>query len=192
MELSREQEQKILEENMKKIYRAVDNFSESGKTSPVRIPYEDFVQEVSIVFLEYIRKCKTEEEIEKFPWHDAKHSMSMLVLNSQPVTYPKTTANFREIINSVPKTVSYETLVTQGMDVDGMSKHWVQDKETWMDFEAFMASQDYSVSRMAAMKLEGITARKVASQFGVSESAICKKLRKLREKYDEFNEEGEE
>ena len=190
MVLSSERESELIEENMPKIYRAIDNFMvRCPKNSGVQISYDDCVQEVSIAFLQYIRKCETEEQLRVFPWYDAMHAMSNLILKSQPFSIPMRTSNFSAVINSLPATVSYDVLLTNGIEVDGMSKHWVPDKDTEMDFSAFMSSQEETVQRIASMRIYGMTMREIAGQFGVHHHAIEKRIKNLRKRYDEFDEE---
>lgn len=192
MVLSSERESELIEENMPKIYRSIDNFmARCPRDSGVRISYDDCVQEVSIAFLNYIRRCESEDQLRIFPWYDAMQAMSRLILQCQPLSVPLRTSSFKKIINSIPLTVSYDVLMTNGIEVDGMSKHWVQDKDTEMDFNDFMSSQDESIQRIASMRLHGMTMREIAGQFGVCFQAIDKKLKNLREKYDEFDEEDE-
>ena len=191
MHLTPEQEAQLLEDNKKKIYRAVDNFTARGSKSPVSIDTEDFVSEVTIVFLKHIRSCETMEQINRFPWHDAMHAMSELVLSFQPISVPKDTERFSSLIRSMPSTVSYEVMAVNGLDVDGMARHWVEDKELQMDFDDFMSTQDGAMRRLAAMKISGMNQRIVASQFGVSEPAISKKIHKLKQNYDKYFEEDE-
>lgn len=195
MEFSPEREAELVEQNMPKIYRAVDNFMaryNNKRSNP--IAYDDFVQEVSIVFLNYIRKCKTEEQLEMFPWYDAMHAMSSFVLQSQPLSVPNknATKEFSNIIHSIPGTVSYEVMIENGMEIDGMSKHWVPDKETELDFSSFMSDKDEIVQRIAAMRMYGMTLREIADQCGVCYQNIDRKIKKLRSEYDEFDKEDDE
>lgn len=188
MELSPEREAELIEQNMPKIYRAVDNFSaRNGGTRS----YDDFVQEVSIVFLKHIRRCETEEQISRFPWYDSIKAMSEHVLRSQSIPAPARTAHFKEVLRSLPSTVSLDLIVTRGLDVDGMSKHWVLDKDTEMDFDAFLSEQPEDIQRIVSMRIFGLSNRKIASQYGVSGSAIDKKIMKLKEKYEDFNKGDE-
>lgn len=193
MVLSKERESELLEKNMVKIYRAVDNFmAKRGANVVTKIPYEDFVQEVSVMFLEYIRKCETEEEINRFPWYDAKNVMAKYVMSSQPISVPIRTVAFTSTLKSIPFTVPYEVFASGDFDVDGMSKHWVQDKDTEMDFDLFMSSQDESVQRIASMRMYGMNMRDIADQFGVCLRTINKKILKLKENYDEFDKGDED
>ena len=193
MQLSPEREAELVEQNMQKIYRAVDNFmAKCGSNPVIVIPYDDCVQEVSIAFLKYIRRCETEEQLRIFPWYDAIHVLTAYVLSSQPVKVSTRTSNFRNIVRSIPFTVSYDVMVSKGIEVDGMSKHWVPDKETELDFNSFMSDQDESVQRIAAMRLYGMSIRQIASQFGLKKSSVGQKIKKLREKYDEFDKGDEE
>lgn len=192
MQLSHEQESELIQQNMPKIYRAIDNFmARCSKNSVVQVSYEDFVQEVSIVFLNYIRNCETEEQLRIFPWYDAMNAMSKYVLHSQPLSVPCRTADFNTIIHSLPSTVSYDVLATQGIEVDGMSRHWVPDKDTEMDFKAFMSDKAEIVQRIASMRLYGMKLNEIAGQFGVCHQNIDRRIKNLKKQYDLFNEEGE-
>lgn len=193
MVLSREREAELLEKNMVKIYRAVDNFvAKRGANVVTKIPYEDFVQEVSMMFLEYIRKCETEEDVNRFPWYDAKNVMTKYIMSSQPISVPIRTVAFTNTLKSIPFTVPYDVFVSGDFDVDGMSKHWVQDKETEIDFDLFMSSQDEIIQRIASMRMYGMNLREIAGQFGVCFQAIDKRIKKLKKNYDEFDKGDED
>ncbi len=189
MDFSPQREQELLEINMPKIYRAVDNFTARCSSQVVCVPYEDFVQEVSIAFLEYIRRCKTEKQLDVFPWFSAMDAMRRLVLQSQPMSCPKSSVKFSEIIHNMPVTMSLEVLnASTGLDIDGMSKHWVDDKETQIDFDVFMAEQPENVRRVASMRVYGMTLKQIGDQCGVSKVAIYKKLNELNELYKNYME----
>ena len=192
MQLTPEREAELMELNMPKIYRAADNFTMRFKDPSVEFCYEDMVQQGAMAFLLYMRKCETEEDLKRFPWYDAIHAMCIHVLNSQPFSVPKRTENFSKLINSLPKTISYEVAVSNGLNVDGMSKHWVLDKDTQIDFDDFMSSQDESMRRIASMKVYGMSNRKIGAQFGVSHVAIGKKIDRLHKNLNEFFEEDDE
>lgn len=141
------------------------------------------------MFLKYIRNCESESQLNQFPWYDATNAMSRLVLQYQPLTVPLRTSDFKKVIRSIPSTVSYDVLVSKGIEVDGMSKHWVPDKDTEMDFNAFMSDQAECIQRIASMRLHGMTIREIAGQFGVAVFSIERKLENLKEKYLIFDEE---
>lgn len=192
MEFLPEQEQELLVKNMPKIYRAVDNFTARCSFEVIRIPYDDYVQEVSIAFLQYIRKCKTMDQLDIFPWFDAMSAMRDLVLAYQPMSCSKYYHRFSEIINNMPQTVSIDALSAHsGIEVDGMSKHWVDDKETQIDFDDFMSNQPENMRRVASMRVFGMNVKQVAEQCGVSRQIIHKKLNKLSEDYKKYMEECE-
>ena len=193
MQLSPEREAELIEQNMPKIYRAVDNFvARHGDNRNTHFSYDDFIQEVSIVFLKYIRRCETEDQLEKFPWYDAIKAMSEHVLRSQPLSVHEKTKNFKKTLNSLPQTVSFDVMLSNGIEVDGMSKYWVPDKETEIDFDSFMSSQNEITQRIVSMRLYGLSNRKIAAQCGVCDATIDYKLKKLKEQYDEFDREDEE
>ena len=193
MTFTPEQEQEMIERNMPKIYRAVDNFTARCSMRVANIPYEDFVQEVSIMYLQYIRRCETIEDTQKFPWYSAMEAMRNLILVSQPFSCEKSTHRFSEIIHSMPSTISMDAIsASTGMEIDGMSKHWVDDKDTQMDFDGFMQTQPDYIKRIASMRIYGMTQEAIGRQCGVSHVAIHKKLNRLNEDYKKYMEGAEE
>lgn len=193
MVLSSEREAELIEQNMQKIYRSIDNFMSRYKGQNY-LSYEDCVQEVSIAFLLYIRRCQSEDQLRKFPWYDAIHSLSEYVLRNQQFSIPSqnNTKRFTAILRSLPSTVSFDVLASGGIDVDGMSKQWVPDTDTKIDFDAFMSEQQENIQRIASMRIFGMTQRDIAAQCGVSKTFVVNKINKLREKYDEFTKEDED
>lgn len=188
-----DQEQELLEKNMPKIYRAVDNFTSRCSSDVARVPYDDFVQEVSLAFLQYARRCETQDQLNKFPWLTAMGAMRDLVLQFQPMSCPKSSHLFSDIIRSMPRTVSIDMIsASGGLDIDGMSKHWVDDKETQIDFDVFMDGQAENLRRVASMRVYGMNVKEVAKQCGVSRQVIHKKLNQLNEKYKKYMEECED
>ena len=193
MVLSSERESQLMEKNMPNIYRSIDNFlARCNQDNGVPLPYEDCVQEVAIAYLQYIRRCETEDQLKIFPWYDAIHALSEYVLRCQPLSVPVSTKGFRKTLRTIPTTVSYETLVTNGLEVDGMSQTWVPDKETELDFDTFMSAQSPHVQRIVSMKLYGMPVRKIAGQCGVGKSSVNNKILRLKKQYDQFNEEEPE
>ena len=195
MEFTPEQEQELIEQNMHKIYRAVDNYSARHTSNIATVPYDDFVQEVSIAFLKYIRNCKSEEEINRFPWYSAMGAMRDLVLQYQPMRCPKDRSSgmFSKVIHNMPSTMSLDNLGVQtGFEIDGMSKHWVDDKETQIDFDSFMEEQPECVQRMVSMRMYGMTMPEIGNQFGVTKHGIDKRLKRLYDPYKKFMEGAED
>ena len=186
-----EQEQCIVEENMPKIYRAVDNFMMRCSSKVINIPYEDFVQEVALAFIEYIRKCKTEEDVEKFPWYSAMDAMRGLVFTYQPLKCQRVSPQFSKIIHNMPRTISLDAInASSCIEIDGMDKHWVDDKETQMDFDFFMEDQPENMRRIASMRVYGMTLKEIGDQCGVSKVAIKKRLNKLNDAYKKYVEDA--
>ena len=190
MDFTPEQEQLLIEQNMPKIYRAVDNYTARHNSDIARVPYDDFVQEVSIAYLRYIRGCKTHEELNRFPWLSAMGAMRDLVLQYQPMSCPRTHAStFSQIIHNMPRTMSIEDIQAKtGVEVDGMSKYWVEDQETQIDFDEFMDSQPENMRRIASMRIYGMTMKEIGAQCGLTKGAVCKKLNKLNDAYKDYVE----
>lgn len=191
MTLSPEREELLLMEAMPKIYHAVDCYVAKCRRKSAVVSYEDLVQCVVEAYIRYIRRCETEETLHVFPWYDATHAMCEAVLAGQPFSVPKDTKRFTEVLRSLPYTVSLDLLVTKGLDVDGMSKSWVQDKETEIDFDIFMASQDGLNNRIVAMRLRDMPLRKIAGHCVVPKSSIFDRIKKINQDYVKFIEEDE-
>ena len=188
MVLTPEQEQSIIEENMPKIYRAIDNFTARCAKNVIQVPYEEFVQDVSIAFLLYIRKCETMEDVNHFPWFSAMDAMRSTVRTFQPMSCSTHTNHFSQIIHSMPATVSSEVAVSATTEVNGLAKHWVDDKDTMMDFEAFMHDYDENTQRLIAMRFGGMTLKELADQYGVDKSTILRRINNIADKYHQFTD----
>lgn len=187
MEFTPEQEQLLVEKNMPKIYRAVDNYTARHSAKIARVPYDDFVQEVSIAYIKYIRGCKTMEETNKFPWYSAMGAMRDLVLQFQPMSCEKSQHRFSEIIHSMPTTMSMDAIqASTGLEIDGMSKHWVEDKEMQIDFDAFMSEQPENTRRVACMRVYGMTLKEVSEQCGIPKSTIVHRLDRLNKSFKKY------
>ena len=189
MDFTPEQEQELLEQNMVKIYRAVDNYSARHSSHTTCVPYEDFVQEVAIAYLNYIRGCETMEEVNRFPWFSAMDAMRNLVRIYQPMRCSSDPKSFSEIIHNMPFTMSMDDIQAKvAIEIDGMSKHWVEDKETQIDFDDFMSAQPESVRRIASMRVYGMTLKEIGEQCGVTKSAVSRRLNRLNDSYKSYME----
>ena len=83
-------------------------------------------------------------------------------------------------------------MVTAGLEIDGMSHTWVQDKETEIDFNSFMAGQDGLNNRIVALRLHDTPIRKIASHCAVSKTKIWRRIDKIYDDFKKFNEEDQE
>lgn len=191
MQLSPEREASLINEAMPKIYHAVDCYTAKCARNSGVVSYDDLVQNVTEAYLRYIRRCETEEALQIFPWYDATHAMCDAVLTGLPFSVPKTTKKFTEVLRSLPHTVSLDLLVTKGLDIDGMSKSWVQDKETEIDFDIFMESQDMLSNRIVAMRLRDMPLRKIAGHCVVPKSSVFDRIKKINQEYQKFIEEDD-
>lgn len=186
MVMTSDQENDFILENMKKIYNAVDNFVFRCSSNVIGVPYEEMVQEACIAVLKYLRRCENEEDLKKFPFLSVKSALRDLVFTYQPLSVPHSTHRFSEICSGMPSTVSFDTLPSSIIEVDGMSHHWVEDKETEIDFDAFMSAKTDADRRMVGMKFWGGTFRDVARQFGTSKDSVKRNLDKLHAEYTDF------
>ena len=192
MDFTPEQEQQLIEQNMVKIYRAVDNYSARHTTDAASVPYDDFVQEVAMAYLLYIRQCKTMDEVNRFPWFSAMDAMRRLVRVYQPMKCTSSPKKFSEVIHNMPLTLSTDEIrVRVGAVVDGMSKHWVEDQETWIDFDSFMKEQPELFKRVVSMRWHGMTMKEIGNQCGVTKGAVHKWIGKMSDAYNSYMEGAE-
>ena len=92
----------------------------------------------------------------------------------------------------MPVTMSLDDIQAKtGLEIDGMSKHWVEDKETQIDFDSFMNQQSEHTRRIASMRVYGMKLKEIGSQCGVSDRAIWNRLSRLKEDYIDFMEGAE-
>lgn len=191
--LTPEREADLFMANMKNIERIVDNYISRCACNYTCADRDDFVQEVSIAYLAYLRRCDSEEALTQFPWFDAMNAMRNCTLATQPLSVGRSPHLFSDIIHNMPSTVSYDVNPAQIMEFDGLSKRWVDAADLKMDFDTLMASQSAYLNRIVGMIMWGMSQKQIASQFGVSPTAIRKQITKLREAYEEFfNKEDEE
>lgn len=188
MQLSPERENQLIEQNMPLIRKVVDKFmARRSRNAPVKIERVDFIQEVSIVFLNYIRKCETEEDMARFPWKDSENAMARLVLSSQHITVPSnSTRLFSKLIGELPETVSYELLTEDGIGVDGMSMKWVSDAETEVDLEAFLNTRSESMRRIVNMYMHGVSMSDIADELGCCRQNVYQIMDKFSKEYKKF------
>lgn len=191
MTLTSEQENEYITKNMKKICNAVDNFVYRCSSDAIGIPYDEMVQEASLAFLMYIRRCENEEDLEKFPFYSVKSALRDLVFTYQPFSCPHSTHRFAEICSGMPETVSFDTIPESMLNVDGLSRHWVEDKDTEIDFDLFMSDKSDMDQRMIGMKAWGGTFRNIASQFGTSKDSVKRNMDRLHALFNDFMKEEE-
>ena len=93
---------------MPKIYRAVDNFMAKNTGGNVcRITYDDCVQEVSVVLLNYIRKCETEEQLNNLiDW-----------FKSQGLRVHISEGEYRTVLGLIGDTTKVDTDLLSGLDI---------------------------------------------------------------------------
>lgn len=192
MTMTSAQEDEFIEKNKKKISSAVDNFIRRCSSNVIRVPREDMVQEASIALLLYARKCETEEDLEKFPIYSVQSALRDLIFDYQPFACPHSTHRFSEICSAMPRSVSFDVLPDAFLEVDGMANHWVDDKETEIDFDIFMSEKSDSDQRLVGMKMCGGSLRNLAKEIGISKDAVKRTLDKLHTQYSEFIKGDEE
>ena len=206
MKLTPEREEELMEQNDYNIKKAVNRFSMRSRIPFGNFAREDLLQEVRLVFLNHIRKCDNEEDIDSFPWRDALNAMCLYVLKSQEFAVPsRSTKEFSKIMNEIKTTMSYGVIAGEDLpvadnwdlggasfdiSVNGMSPFWVADENTRIDLDAFMNNyEDYLVD-MAIMRLHGLSYRQIGELYDLSDKTVHKKIKKMYRDYKKFNSGG--
>lgn len=192
MRLTKEEEASAIESVMPFIESAVTKFMAKCGTVVVRVSREDFIQEACIAYLKYIRSAEDESALKVFPYFDIRNAMCCLIIENQPLSSPKRTESFKNVIHSMPQTISIDVSVNNGIDVNGMKKFWVDDANMRMDFYSFMALQDENIQKICAMRMLGASINEIADEMNTSSSTIRRNIKQLRETYDEMMEQKEE
>jgi DNA-directed RNA polymerase specialized sigma24 family protein len=92
-------------------------------------------------------------------------------------------------MHEMPSTVSMDVLVSSTAEINGLSKRWVDDQDTMVDFDLFMDGYDENTRRIASMRYGGMTLKDIADQCGIDKSNVLRRIQHLAEDYHDFSED---
>lgn len=178
MKLTTEQEENLICQYDRLLWKMVHHFC--GKHRRGYENKEDLHSECVLVFLRHIRSCKTMEEIRRVPTRDMMNAMCVYIIGEQPVSYPKRTAQFRQIISQSANQSSTDGKNTKAPnDICGD----VVDKIMFLDFFRKLPAKDREIIQM---KLDGCKNREIAISMGFSDTQITRIIQRIRRHYREY------
>lgn len=142
--------------------------------------FDDMYQEARFAFLEYIRRCDSLDDVNKFPYRDINHRMSLFVLQEQRFTFPKRTSGMKKYINSVPTCSSLESV---GNEVE---TECIEDVNDRMFADGFMEMLSPDVRGMLTLAIKGLTKTEIAHRLGVSKFVVHRKISKAKDMYKAY------
>lgn len=182
MILTTEQEEKYVKQYEKLIWATVNGFKR--RTTARRDNKDDLYQEATIVFIEHIRACKTEDEIgQNIPIRDMIHAMCCFNLGEQVLSYPKRTTYYRaKGTEDVVHAVDYSDVDRDDRYLEMTIDHTIEN----MTMKAFLNSLNDEERKIAKYKERGYKNREIARAMGVTDVYISRVLSRMRAKYQNF------
>lgn len=179
MKLTSLQEEELLNQYDRLIWQTVHRYNQRQHTR-FHNNLEDLHSECVLVFLKHIRACETPEQIKRFPFRDMINAMCLFVLGEQALTYPKRTANFRQVMEQVPVSTSLDCLASVKHDKGEQQMRDIVDVETFKEFCASLPPREQYILQM---KTKGCKNREIAVVLGVSDAEMTRTLKKLCGEY---------
>lgn len=181
MKLSSAQEECFLARYDKLIWKIVHEFR--ARNCHGYDNKEDLHSECVIVLIKHIRKSQSFDELMRIPVRDMINAMCCYFLSEQTVSYPKRTANFREVMDNVPAKVNYDVIDIERRVPD---KRYVEDAVEMIAIQQFINGLEKPLDkRIIEMKLNGARNRDIAKALHISDTVITRTLQRLKKLYDE-------
>lgn len=175
MELSRENEAKLMKQYEKMIWKTVHTFNHHVWHSLS----EDMFQEASIVFLQHIRKAEDMAELRRFPTMDIWNRLCRVVIAYQPVSFPERTSDFTQKAASTTA-LPFDKLVDMA---ESKTEDDLVAKITIEDFLATLPERDREILKMRA---NGEVNNDIASRFGLTPGGVTHLVQRTAKKYYEY------
>ncbi len=180
MKLTSLQEEQLIQQYDRYIWSMVHRFGRrKTRGNEFQNDKNDLYQECVMVFLKHIRSCETMEEINKVPSFDMLHAMCQFSLRNNVVTYPKRTSNFRHIMDNVARKVDYDEV---DLDENQRSEP-LNDALDVISFKDFYAALSSGEQKIVTLKLRGYSNREIAQKLGLTDVAVCRALKRMRNAY---------
>ena len=176
MMLTREEETKLLNDYDKIVWKMVNRFCGSNKSSI--FTKDDLYQECMIVLIRHMQNCKTYEELRRIQTMELVNVMTRYVLSSQAAHLDvNRTSEVKKILQGMAGSVSYDSLVIASSGEDAVEI---------MDYENFVSTLTPLQKRIVRLKEDGYTNRQVSRMLGVSDQSVSEALKRARTRYDQY------
>lgn len=180
MKLTSFQEEQLIQQYDRYIWSMVHRFSRrKASGNEFRNDKNDLYQECVMVFIKHIRSCETMDDIKKVPSRDMLHAMCQFALGDKVVTYPKRTSNFRQIIDHVARKVDYDEVDSD----ENQRSEPLNDVLDVISFKEFYTTLASGEQQIVTLKLRGHSNREIAQKLGLTDVAVCRALKRMRNTY---------
>lgn len=177
MQLTPQEEEKLIKKYSKLIWRQVEEFIHKGHgrfPSPM-VTEEDYYQECVAAFLEKARTMSSVEDLKtKFPFNALRKAMQRCLIRSQSLCYPVNTSYYPVIWGKEAKKNSLPTEELHSVAYRGND---IKDVATGIDFERFFAELSDFERQVVVRKLNGQTNGQIAQEFGLTPVQMTRFLR---------------
>ena len=182
MQLSHEQEQRLIDEYQYALERFAASFciKYNGGT---RIDLDDALQECVIVFLSHIRSIDSMDRVLPLPFRDMHHALCVHALGCLPLTVPRRTTNFTGVINTVHTASSVEDMMEEGFDFTGGFAGGYAEVEERESFARFLKDISEEDRRIVLCMMTEKNATAASQALGLHKSTLSRRLARLKEKY---------
>lgn len=182
MILTREQEAQYVVKYERMIWEIVHKFKR--RTMAQKDNKDDLFQEAVIVFVKYLRKCESEEEIGKnIPVRDMINVMCRFNIGEQVLSYPKRTSYYRaKGTEDIVHAVDYTELDRDDRYLDMTIDQSIEN----MTMKSFLSSLSAKEREIARLKQAGLKNREIAKRLGITDVDITRTLKRMRANYQNF------
>lgn len=182
MQLSQEQEQRLIDEYQDVLARFAAGFC-AKYNGGTRIDLDDALQECIIVFLGHLRAVDSVDHILPIPFRDMHHALCVHALGCLPLSVPRRTTNFTGVINTVQTASSLEDMMEEGFDMTGGYAGGYAEVEERESFARFLSDLSDDDCRIVFGMMEAHHASDASKALGIHKSTLSRRLAKLKDKY---------
>ena len=138
-------------------------------------------QEAVLAYMEYLDKCKTEEELRLFPGKFIYNRMHRFILASQVVKFPLRTSDFNKKISSIAGQVPYDSL--SGME---SAVTPVEKRLSNILCRDFLHTLNEREKKIISLRLQGRNCAEIAREIGESCANVRYIVGRIGKKYGSY------
>lgn len=179
MNLTREQEAEVLENNKGLVVRFAKRFACRHGMNGSSAMMDDLVQDATIAFIEKLRAADTIEDALNF-YRQALNEMTLDVMSYQNLSGPRRTSSMRAVIEKNPSTKPYEECENELIDCGINSIDNAVERVAFEDFVSQLPKKDRIFIEMAQ---SGASIKEIAAANDVSYDHVRYRMSRCRNKY---------
>ena len=153
------------------------------KSERARNAKEDLHQEGVIALLNYGRSCRTEDELNRFPFYPVKYAMLDYIVALDPFSRPHNRNNYKPRRSVSFQTVSADALQEDGIfPVDDLAEDH-DDIVVKMCFEDFFNDLSDEERSIVSRRLHGMSQKEISDQLGICPPRVTRRLQRARQQW---------